>query len=191
MYFSKHYQLLTCIICILKSFQSLGTITAFGISKQLSTTLRMQKYTRGNTSDFPEKVQTFTACALSQSRDEGEGNEEKRQQESVNQSEMGMGYRMTKSQLERLARIKRGPSAYNFEIPSTNIRADSKTLRQNKGENKGENKGDEIEFGGDGGVKCTGEPSIDPSRTLQNVAGVDSEWLEDVYWNQREDQDGK
>lgn len=36
------------------------------------------------------------------------------------------------------------------------------------------------ETGNEGGVSCTGEPSIDPSRRMQNFGGVDSEWLADV-----------
>jgi len=32
------------------------------------------------------------------------------------------------------------------------------------------------------GVRCTGEPSTDPSRDVQNIGGLDSEWLEDVVY---------
>ena len=32
------------------------------------------------------------------------------------------------------------------------------------------------------GVRCTGEPSTDPSRDLQNIGGLDSDWLEDVVY---------
>eukprot|EP00816_Leptocylindrus_hargravesii_P009252 CAMPEP_0196815392 /NCGR_PEP_ID=MMETSP1362-20130617/49492_1 /TAXON_ID=163516 /ORGANISM="Leptocylindrus danicus, Strain CCMP1856" /LENGTH=159 /DNA_ID=CAMNT_0042192321 /DNA_START=26 /DNA_END=505 /DNA_ORIENTATION=- len=39
------------------------------------------------------------------------------------------------------------------------------------------------------GVRCTGEPSTDPSRDVQNIGGLDSEWLEDAVYKTFRTQD--
>ena len=79
---------------------------------------------------------------------------------------------LTPSQEARIARIKRGADAYNYKASWTRESLDVDT-----------NQNYDME---EGGVACTGEPSIDPSRTLQNMAGVDSEWMEDFRFEENE-----
>lgn len=74
--------------------------------------------------------------------------------------------RFSQSQKERLAKIKEG----NFDYEPSKFEQE---YFANSLKRKDEDKEEE-------GVACVGEPSTDPSRALQNMAGVDSDWMEDV-----------
>ena len=82
----------------------------------------------------------------------------------------GNQHLLTQTQKDRIARIKRGPRAYGYQ---TNKQAPNQKTNKIVKNTKYEK----------GGVPCTGEPSIDPSRSLQNSAGFDSEWMEDFYFD--------
>ena len=81
------------------------------------------------------------------------------------------------SQIERQARIEEGN--YNYEKPafSPSFQAFMATLKTPSQPSALD----------DEGVACTGEPSTDPSRSLQNFGGMDSEWIEDAVVKDEEE----
>mmetsp|Transcript_23010 Transcript_23010/g.35532 ORF Transcript_23010/g.35532 Transcript_23010/m.35532 type:complete len:147 (+) Transcript_23010:86-526(+) len=94
-----------------------------------------------------------------------------------NQQEISDNNSAKQSQQERLARIRGGNYAYDAPEFSPSFQAFIEAAAPSQTSHDDE------------GVACVGEPSSDPSRSLQNLGGMDSEWMEDAIFKEEKEEE--